>query len=148
MLANCGDSGTTPAQDKAEAPATSGPAPEQVEAVPESEAQLAAPEPDAKQLPPDYLGVWTGLEDSCADRSAELRLVVTPEQLQFYESVGTIRGVKVDGIDGFLVDLSFEGEGQKWSRKQRLALVDTGSRLIVTTDGSSVTRKRCRTAEG
>ncbi|WP_062113675.1 hypothetical protein [Sphingobium sp. MI1205] len=102
------------------------------------------PKPSAATTIPAALqGNWTGLNDRCGDRSAELELKVTPESLVFHESVGTVEGVTT-GADGRVrVDAAFTGEGQSWTKRLDLRPSANGRELVITNDGAAVTRKRC-----
>ncbi|HKY81441.1 MAG TPA: hypothetical protein VJM09_08210 [Sphingobium sp.] len=94
-------------------------------------------------IPAAIQGRWTGLNDACGDRSAELELTVTPNSLIFHESVGTVIGV-ASGVGGRVrVDAAFTGEGDSWTRKLELRPSANGRELIVANDGTAVTRKRC-----
>lgn len=100
--------------------------------------------PPAKgAIPAALQGKWTGLNDRCGDRSAELELTITPGSLIFHESVGTVRGV-VSGTGGRVrVDAAFTGEGDSWTRQLELRPSASGRELTVINDGTAVTRKRC-----
>lgn len=94
-------------------------------------------------IPAALQGRWTGLNDACGDRSAELELTVTPKSLIFHESVGTVQGV-ASGVNGRLrIDAAFTGEGDSWTKKLELRPSANGRELTVINDGAAVTRKRC-----
>lgn len=97
----------------------------------------------ANIIPDGFLGLWTGIDVRCGDRSSALRLKVEPDTLRFYESVGTVTAVSQAGADAIMVDARYEGEGQTWSRKQRLTVSTDRSLLTVAAEGAAVTRKRC-----
>jgi len=107
-------------------------------------AAALSPEPSPTGVIPVSLqGRWTGLNDKCGDRSAELELKVTPRQLIFHESVGDVTGV-VSGTGGRLrVEAAFTGEGDSWTRKLELRPSASGRELTIINDGAAVTRKRC-----
>lgn len=99
--------------------------------------------PPSGALPSALQGRWTGLNDICGDRSAELELTVTPKSLIFHESVGNVTGV-VSGTGGRLrVDAAFTGEGDSWTKRLELRPSANGRELTVINDGTAVTRKRC-----
>lgn len=94
------------------------------------------------QIPATLQGRWTGPADRCGDRSADLELTITPDQLLFHESVGEVRSVKaIEG--GLSVEAAFTGEGQSWSRTLLLKPSSDGRTLTIVNDGAAVTRKRC-----
>jgi hypothetical protein len=100
-------------------------------------------QPAKGAIPAALQGKWTGLNDRCGDRSAELELTVTPGSLIFHESVGTVRGV-VSGTGGRVrVDAAFTGEGDSWTKQLELRPSANGRELTVINDGTAVTRKRC-----
>jgi hypothetical protein len=117
------------------------------EAQPDANAAAPAREPGPRTpaggIPASLQGRWTGLNDTCGDRSAELELTVTPKQLIFHESVGDVTGV-VSGTGGRLrVDAAFTGEGDSWARRLELRPSANGRELTIINDGAAVTRKRC-----
>lgn len=111
------------------------------------------PAPDVKTPPPaaapDGLipvamqGRWAGAAERCGDKAAALELTVTPDQLLFHESVGTVKRVTQDKDGRAAVEAAFTGEGQSWTRTLALRMSDDGKALTVVNDGTAVTRKRC-----
>lgn len=102
-----------------------------------ADADMAGPIPAALH------GRWTGINDRCGDRAADMELNILPDQLVFHESVGIVQKA-TPGEDGRLsVTAAFTGEGQSWTRTMSLALADDGQRLVIVNDGTSATRKRC-----
>ncbi|WP_313803457.1 hypothetical protein [Sphingobium sp.] len=99
--------------------------------------------PVGSTIPASIQGRWTGLDESCADRAAELELTITSTSLVFLESEGKATGVS-HGPDGRIrVDAAFTGEGQSWNRTLELRPSASGRELTVIDDGRAVTRKRC-----
>ena len=94
-------------------------------------------------IPAALQGSWTGLNDRCGDRSAELELKVTPDSLIFHESVGTVKGVATGTGGKVKVDAAFTGEGDSWTKKLELRPSANGRELTIINDGAAVTRKRC-----
>jgi hypothetical protein len=94
-------------------------------------------------IPATLQGRWTGVTDTCGDRSADLELNILPDQMVFHESVGMVEAV-TPGSDGQLsVKAAFTGEGQSWSRTLALRPAVDGGTLTIVNDGTAVTRKRC-----
>lgn len=107
-------------------------------------ANQAEPQPaDPAAIPVAMRGQWVGLSERCRDRGAPLALEVTPRELLFHESVGTIKKVEGASGDARRVTADFTGEGQSWSRTLLLEPSASGQRLTITQQGSVVTRKRC-----
>ncbi|BAV64719.1 hypothetical protein [Sphingobium cloacae] len=94
-------------------------------------------------IPASLQGRWTGIGEDCQDRSAELRLSITPKTLVFLESVGTVTGVERQADGRLKIDASFTGEGQSWTRSLILKPSAKGQELTMVNDGVAVTRKRC-----
>ena len=94
-------------------------------------------------IPSSVQGRWTGVNDVCGDRSADLELTIAPSSLSFYESVGTATAVSSGPGGRLRVDAAFTGEGDSWTRKIELRPSANGRELTVINDGAAVTRKRC-----
>ena len=113
-----------------------------VEATPE----IDTPPPEAAPaglIPAAMQGSWTGVQDRCGDRSADLELTVTPDRLLFHESVGTVKSVTPGEEGRAAVEAAFTGEGQSWTRTLALRTSADGKALTIVNDGTAVTRKRC-----
>lgn len=109
-----------------------------------SPANQAEPDPaDPSAIPVAMRGQWVGLSERCGDRGAPLALEVTPRELLFHESVGTVKKVEAASGDARRVTADFTGEGQSWSRTLLLEPSASGQRLTITQQGSTATRKRC-----
>lgn len=97
----------------------------------------------ASSMPAALQGRWTGINNACGDRMADLELNITPDSLVFHESVGTVKSVSA-GADGRIrVNAAFTGEGQSWTRRLELRPSANGRELTIVNDGAAVTRKRC-----
>ncbi|MGV3771070.1 MAG: hypothetical protein ACO1NM_13660 [Sphingobium phenoxybenzoativorans] len=94
-------------------------------------------------LPPGFRGYWAGLNEDCGNQRSDLRLVVLPKELRFYESVGKVTAVEQAGPLAVMVGANFEGEGQNWFRWQKFTLSADEKRLTVTYQNNAVIRKRC-----
>ena len=133
-------SNRTPAEDETLAPGDA-------EAPPANRSDTASGEASPAQgpggpIPAALQGRWTGINDVCGDRSAELELTVTPKSLIFHESVGTVTSVAAAG-GKVRVDAAFTGEGDSWTKKLELRPSANGRELTIVNDGAAVTRKRC-----
>lgn len=105
---------------------------------------VAAPAAEPENaLPVAFRGRWTGLEHDCSDQASDLRLTTSDTQMRFYESVGTVTAVSPEGPNAVMVDATYEGEGQTWSRRQKLTLSADGTRLTIADQSNATVRKRC-----
>ncbi len=97
-------------------------------------------------IPMSFLGVWDYVEGAC-DPASDMRLEISENRMQFYESVGTVSEVREDDGTTY-VDLAMTGEGESWTTTLGLRLVDAGTGLIVISpeapgDAEKYLRKRC-----
>lgn len=97
----------------------------------------------ASTIPASLQGRWTGINDACGDKTAELELNITPDSLIFHESVGTVSHISSAGSGQIRVNASFTGEGQSWTQRLELRPSANGRELTIINDGTAVTRKRC-----
>lgn len=96
---------------------------------------LADPAPEAvtapaatATIPASMLGVWDYENGSC-NPASDLRLEITSDRLEFYESVGDITNITVDNARNVVVALDMEGEGETWTQRTRLTLGSDGESL-------------------
>lgn len=94
-------------------------------------------------IPARIQGKWTGTDERCGDRGADLELSIAADQLVFHESVGLVKAVRESGDDSIALEAAFTGEGQSWTRTLRMRPSADGRTLTITNDGTAVTRKRC-----
>jgi hypothetical protein len=129
-LAACGDS--SEAEPRAEQTATVADAAPQ-DAVPDAAATPLARQPsDPQAIPAPLQGRWALAEADCTAPRGEAKglLRIGPEELTFYESVGTITDIEEAGAGGIRGEFSFTGEGMTWSRDITLELQDGGQALV------------------
>lgn len=93
--------------------------------------------------PASFQGRWIGTKDQCDDTAAEQELEITPRELIFHESVGTITQVTKQAGGKVAIDAAFTGEGQSWTRRLETRLSADGQTLTIANDGQMVNRKRC-----
>ncbi|WNO54885.1 hypothetical protein [Stakelama saccharophila] len=115
---------------------------ENMAAINAADAPPTADARDANLIPERFLGEWDSSEEACRDESSEMRLVVQPQHLQFYEGSARVRSVGPAGGDGIAVAATLDAEGMTEERRFDLALEPDG-RLAVTTGGSTMVRVRC-----
>lgn len=106
-------------------------------------ARLGAPKP----VPARFQGTWDFVDGDCSAQS-NLRIRVGTNSVQFYESTGVVNGFEQPDDNTVILNLSMEGEGEKWEERFRLALVDGGTYLEASEQsgygtGQAMRRKRC-----
>lgn len=97
----------------------------------------------ADTAPVAFQGHWTGVKDRCTDPAAELELQITPKELIFHESVGTITRITRQEGGKVAIDAAFTGEGESWTRRLEVSASANGQTLTIANDGQAVVRKRC-----
>jgi hypothetical protein len=107
----------------------------------------AAPEPvpppaTGKTIPAAMLGVYDASLEACG-QSSEARLTVSPTELRFHESIGTVRQVTTAGAEAASVDADYQGEGESWRNLRVLRLGDGGKTLTISGDGTRLVLVRC-----
>lgn len=106
-----------------------------------------APPPAAEKvatnvIPTQFVGSFNRDAAACADPAASIEGVrVTPNELWFHESVGTVKRVTPIGPNLVRVTADYDGEGQQWTATQTLRL--SGDTLTILTDGQPFSRIRC-----
>lgn len=108
----------------------------------ETPANIAAPATAADAIPASFRGVYDESREACG-RPSEYRLRVSDKALRFHESIGTIVDVAVRDPRGISILADYEGEGEKWQSRRQLDLAEDGATLVVSGDGTSMTRVRC-----
>lgn len=98
----------------------------------------------ANAIPARFVGRWNSDRAACARPAASIEGVrVTPKELWFHESVGTVKRVEPLGPGQIRITADYEGEGERWTATQTLRV--DGNGLTIVTDGSPFTRIRCPT---
>lgn len=139
VLAACGEPAATGEDIAADAPAianggnVSGEPVETASAEPAAKASPETVTDASSAIPARFLGTWDYVGGKCAGDS-DMRLEVTPTGLTFYESIGEVQNVRIEG-DYAIVDLKMEGEGETWDGSYRMLLTDAGE-LHLTEPGS------------
>ncbi|WP_197920357.1 hypothetical protein [Aurantiacibacter sediminis] len=100
----------------------------------------------ADTLDPTYHGVWDYVEGMC-DPMSDMRLEISGDRLEFYESGGDIVNIERESNGDRLVTVAMSGEGETWDTTFRFEMDSSGQFLIVSgteEDGfDGVPRKRC-----
>jgi hypothetical protein len=97
-----------------------------------SEAEPPGQPSDPEAIPAPLQGRWALAESDCSAPRGEAKglLRIGPEELTFYESVGTITDIEEAGANGIRGRFSFTGEGMTWRRDITLELQDGGQALV------------------
>lgn len=113
-----------------------------------SNTAAAAPLPTT--IPAPLQGRWGLVLADCTSTKGDAKglLTIDSTTLKFYESRGTVAKVMGGGVDSFEADYAFTGEGQEWTRIEKLALVDGKLRRQTVTQegqepGVDLTYLRC-----
>ena len=115
---------------------------------PAAEAPANASEPPppppstGKTIPAALLGVYDASLEACG-KPSDAHLTVSPTELRFHESIGTVRRVHAVGAGTVSVEADYQGEGESWRSTFELKLGDGGATLTVSGDDSRFVRVRC-----
>lgn len=92
------------------------------------------------KLPQNFLGTW---KVNCSDPDDLFVLNVTPQQFQFWETIGDIEKIKQISPDVYDVHLNLFSEGEEWNASMQYKVV--GDKLIQLASGElgEITRFRC-----
>ena len=101
-----------------------------------------APPPASGTIPASLIGVYDVSLEACA-KPGDGRLTVSPTELRFHESIGTVRRVAIASAGPITVEADYQGEGESWRSTRELKLGDGGKSLTVSDDDSSLVRVRC-----
>lgn len=124
------DTANTAAPDQDTAPAT----PATIAATP-TPATTDVPLPDT--IPSGMQGRWGLVPADCTSTRGDAKglLVIGPDKMKFYESVGTLKTVKEADENRFLAAFDYTGEGMSWTRDEEMLLQEGGHQLIRTEHG-------------
>lgn len=83
-------------------------------------------------IPAAIRGRWGLVPADCEPGRADAKglLTITAGKLEFYESVGTLKGVTEATPTRIRASFNFEGEGMTWERDMVLDVQDGGATLI------------------
>jgi hypothetical protein len=98
----------------------------------QSAAATPTPTPLPTEIPAGYQGRWGMTAEDCTGDAAAAKglLEISPTELKFYESVGTLETVTGATGDRFRGAFAFTGEGMSWERDVVLDLRDGGKILV------------------
>jgi hypothetical protein len=98
-----------------------------------------------ESIPVQYLGRWAESPAEC-DRGqlAESRLTISVDRIEFYESIGQVLSIAVEGESDLAVLLEATGEGYTWLSARQFTLSSDAQSLTDTTGGRiGIVRMRC-----
>lgn len=86
----------------------------------------------ADDIPEVLRGRWGLVAADCEPGRADAKglLVISADQLRFYESVGTLGAATERTPDRLRADFAFTGEGMTWNRDMLLEAQDGGKALV------------------
>lgn len=144
LIAGCGRQGSDQRENEVSAPAPVAEAPAPAAQSAPANAGEGAPPPPAtgKTIPAALLGVYDVSLEACG-RPSDTRVTVTPTELRFHESIGTVREATAGGAGGVRVEADYQGEGERWRSVRELRLGDGGKALTIGGDGTRLVRVRC-----
>jgi hypothetical protein len=94
----------------------------------------------ADAIPAAFHGVYDESREACA-RPSQYRMTIGAREIDYHESIGTVRAVTIAGPADAVVEADYQGEGESWRSSRRLAL--DGDRLTISGDGTEAVRVRC-----
>jgi hypothetical protein len=99
---------------------------------------------EAAAIPAAFHGRWGMAPADCTSTRGDAKglLVISAEELRFYESRAVPRNLELRGPDEWRADLEYTGEGQTWSEKTTVTLSNGGKTLRRMADGPW-TYQRC-----
>lgn len=126
-LAACGSESDTP-DETVSAPET----PTVVETPAVDPRSLASPVDPPAKIPVAMQGRWGLTSADCGSSGAATgSLTVTEDDLRFYESFAELDEVRSRDTYAIRARFVYEGEGMTWSHEVRLALAESGDRLVL-----------------
>ena len=103
--------------------------------------------PAPTKIPTTIQGRWGLVPGDCTSTRGDAKglLVISADNLTFYESRAVPKGNVETSADSFSGDFAFTGEGQSWTRYQSLEL-QKGGKLVRTESGpmASYTYAQCQ----
>ncbi len=104
----------------------------------------AEPQDHERTIPAKFHGEWNKTLADCGTVNNDSRLVITANEVQFYESGGVVRGAFLHGPYEILIVLDMSGEGSSWMTSFQWTMASDGSYLSDrSVDGSLFVRYRC-----
>lgn len=94
------------------------------------------------RIPPAFVGEWNALPADCGTSRNDSRLRIAPDRITYWESSGPVTAVRITAPGAIEVRLQLSGEGETWTRIERLEL--QGDVLTAIDEaGGRLQRQRC-----
>lgn len=95
-------------------------------------------------VPSQFIGEWNARLADCGTGENDSALRTRKNQIEFYESGGSIKAVVAHGRYEIALILELSGEGQTWITTEHFKLSPNGDRLTsVNQPGDGFVRYRC-----
>lgn len=100
-------------------------------------AETAAPSPAPTAIPAAIQGRWGMNTADCEPGRSDNKglLTISANQLEFYESVGTLDQIEEASPTRIRASFDFMGEGMEWERDVTLTVEDGGEALVRREEG-------------
>ena len=100
-------------------------------------AAAATEEYKSFQIPPKFWGEYNSDLKYCETALSDMRLRISGNKIQFYESTGILKGQILQKNGDIIIFAEFKGEGQIWSDILQLSLSSDQKMLTVTHPSTS-----------
>jgi hypothetical protein len=103
----------------------------------------AAAVQQASRVPAGFHGYWEPDLKLCGTYGGDGRLVISANELHFYESIGPVRAVLVENPRDAIVIAQLRGEGETWLAHRHFRLSEDMNTLTDVLEHGNVIRHRC-----
>ena len=98
----------------------------------------------SQSIPARFHGKWAENLRNCG-KLDDTNFKISANRVDFWESFGSVRSVKLQGTSDLYIMAQFSGEGEIWTDSLHFRLSKNQKALtIINNDGSQFTRYRCR----
>jgi hypothetical protein len=97
-----------------------------------------------KVVPNQFIGEWHANLKYCGTDLSDSRLIISPNKIRFFESVGPVLAVVTQGKSTVIIVMELSGEGETWLSSKHFSLSADQSTLTDTTDDLNFVRYRCK----
>lgn len=110
-----------------------------------SPAPVPAATPTVSEIPMAFHGRWGMVPADCdpARDDAKGLIEIDASSLKFYESRARLTEVTQNAPENFTGTFAFSGEGQEWTRSEKLQLTGSSNTLIRSSDGEDYRYTKC-----
>jgi len=95
------------------------------------------------KVPAGFHGYWEPDLKLCGTFKGDGRLVISADQLHFYESIGPVKAVLVESSQDAIVVAQLRGEGETWLAHRHFRLSEDTNTLTDVLEHGNVIRHRC-----